>query len=206
MIVCVRNGAQLNWDPAHLEPMLPVIVMVIGSEVFVDWIKHAFITKFNAISPDVYQKYRAILSQDLATSRHKNARSDHTDLVARRMGFIPLPLACLVWRTLSQSLSVPLVTGSILLFVIFLCLTALKVLIGIVLLGKACQYCYSEPAQGNKPSSHLIGEQSHVTQEEGVRRRTGIHSDSKQFSKSGQSKAKSLADVDRYTLCSNRIV
>lgn len=52
--------------------MLPVIVMVIGSEVFVDWIKHAFITKFNAISPDVYQKYRAILSRDLATSRHKN--------------------------------------------------------------------------------------------------------------------------------------
>ncbi len=24
------------------------------------------------------------------------AKSDHTDLVSRRMGFIPLPLACLV--------------------------------------------------------------------------------------------------------------
>ena len=52
--------------------MLPVVVMVFASEIFVDWIKHAFITKFNDISPDVYRKYRAILSHDLATSRHKN--------------------------------------------------------------------------------------------------------------------------------------
>ena len=52
--------------------MLPVVAMVFVSEIFVDWIKHAFITKFNDISPDVYCKYRAILLHDLATSRNKN--------------------------------------------------------------------------------------------------------------------------------------
>ena len=97
--------------------MLPIFVLVLMSEMVVDWIKHAFITKFNDISPDVYRKYRAILSKDLVTSRHGNvrnkindkllsccylgmlsiqAKADHCDLVSRRMGFIPLPLGCLV--------------------------------------------------------------------------------------------------------------
>lgn len=94
--------------------MLPIFVLVLISEMVVDWIKHAFITKFNDISPDVYRKYRAILSKDLVTSRHGNvrirfdnimtalfllpiqAKADHCDLVSRRMGFIPLPLGCLV--------------------------------------------------------------------------------------------------------------
>lgn len=31
------------------------------------------------------------------------ATSEHTDLVSRRMGFIPLPLGCLLFRTISQS-------------------------------------------------------------------------------------------------------
>ena len=52
--------------------MLPIFMLVLVSEMIVDWIKHAFITKFNDISPDVYRKYRAILSKDLATSRHGN--------------------------------------------------------------------------------------------------------------------------------------
>ncbi len=31
------------------------------------------------------------------------ATSEHTDLVSRRMGFIPLPLGCLLLRTIIQS-------------------------------------------------------------------------------------------------------
>lgn len=53
-------------------PMLPMFALVLVSEMVVDWIKHAFITKFNDISPDVYRRYRAILSKDLATSHHGN--------------------------------------------------------------------------------------------------------------------------------------
>ncbi len=32
---------------------MPDIVLVMGSEVFVDWVKHAFITKFNDIPDEV---------------------------------------------------------------------------------------------------------------------------------------------------------
>lgn len=49
--------------------MIPIVLSVIISEVFVDCVKHAFITKFNDISPDVYQRYRFILSKDMTTSR-----------------------------------------------------------------------------------------------------------------------------------------
>ena len=100
--------------PEPIVPLLPVFTVVLASEMLVDWIKHAFITKFNDISPDVYRRYRAILAKDLVTSRHGNvsisvymvvinlhvtcmqAKADHCDLVSRRMGFISLPLGCLV--------------------------------------------------------------------------------------------------------------
>ena len=55
--------------PAHLEALAPIVLSVILSEVFVDCVKHAFITKFNDISPDVYRKYRQILSEDMTVSR-----------------------------------------------------------------------------------------------------------------------------------------
>ena len=51
--------------------MAPIVLLVLLSEVFVDWTKHAFITKFNDISPDVYREYRGILAKDLASSRHR---------------------------------------------------------------------------------------------------------------------------------------
>ncbi|XP_065884568.1 transmembrane anterior posterior transformation protein 1-like isoform X2 [Dysidea avara] len=73
-VVSVRNLAAFNWDPGHLEILIPELLMVFGSELFVDWVKHAFITKFNDIQPEVYRKYRSILAKDLATSRYKNSR------------------------------------------------------------------------------------------------------------------------------------
>jgi hypothetical protein len=39
---------------------------VLISEVFVDWLKHAFITKFNHIRPSVYERYIDILCRDLS--------------------------------------------------------------------------------------------------------------------------------------------
>ena len=62
----------------------------------VDWFKHAFVVKFNNISIESYKEYRATLAYDVASSRRKDTISDHSDVVSRRLGFIPLPLAVLV--------------------------------------------------------------------------------------------------------------
>ena len=66
---------------AHLDSLVPIVVLVLVSEVLVDWTKHAFITKFNSITPDVYRKYRAILSRDLVASRHRNVCNTCGDTV-----------------------------------------------------------------------------------------------------------------------------
>ena len=39
---------------------------VLISEQLVDWLKHAFITKFNHIRPSVYERYMDVLCLDLA--------------------------------------------------------------------------------------------------------------------------------------------
>lgn len=198
LVVCVRNMAQYQWDLGYLESVLPIVAIVMLSEVFVDWVKHAFITKFNDILPEVYSKYRAILARDLATSRHNNAISEHSDLVSRRMGFIPLPLGCLVWKTLSQSLSLPRVTGTILVGVVYLCLLAFKILLAIILLGLSCGYRHDDSSDKDR-NIDVIGETSHMTATEKgagpLHQRKPTNRDSKP-----------LSEIERYTLCSNRIV
>lgn len=88
----------------------------------VDWLKHAFITKFNHIRPSVYERYIDVLCRDLASGslvgRHssrkvclcprlscpvalktgyamQHAYVDQSPLVARRLGFASVPLAVL---------------------------------------------------------------------------------------------------------------
>ena len=46
---------------AHLYELLPDIVLIFGSEVLVDWIKHAFLLKFNNIKPEV--SFKALNAQ-----------------------------------------------------------------------------------------------------------------------------------------------
>lgn len=46
------------------------------------------------------------LAYDVAQTRQKYAFSDHSDLVARRMGFIPLPLGVVITRVLVHAVKV----------------------------------------------------------------------------------------------------
>ncbi|XP_077992355.1 transmembrane anterior posterior transformation protein 1 homolog [Glandiceps talaboti] len=140
-IVILRNMTEFNWDLDHLWELIPDVLTVLIAEVCVDWVKHAFITKFNEIPADVYQEYRTSLAQDMVGSRQKNAFSDHSDLVSRRMGFVPLPLGCLLFRTVWQSVKLPQnKMGVVIVILIYLCLSSAKVLTSIILFGKSCKY------------------------------------------------------------------
>ncbi|XP_019743008.1 transmembrane anterior posterior transformation protein 1 homolog isoform X2 [Hippocampus comes] len=140
LIVCLRNMEQFSWNLEHLWVLFPDVFMVLTSEVAVDAIKHAFITKFNDITADVYSEYRASLAFDLVSSRQKNAYTDYSDSVARRMGFIPLPLAVLLIRVVMSSVKVRGALSYTCVFLFYLGLVTLKVLNSIVLLGKSCVY------------------------------------------------------------------
>ncbi|XP_065490619.1 transmembrane anterior posterior transformation protein 1 homolog isoform X3 [Caloenas nicobarica] len=140
LIVCLRNMEQFSWNPDHLWVLFPDVCMVVASEIAVDIVKHAFITKFNDITADVYSEYRASLAFDLVSSRQKNAYTDYSDSVSRRMGFIPLPLAVLLIRVVTSSIKVQGVLGYVCVVLFYCGLISLKVLNSIVLLGKSCQY------------------------------------------------------------------
>ncbi|KAF7199290.1 transmembrane anterior posterior transformation protein 1 homolog isoform X3 [Nothobranchius furzeri] len=140
LIVCLRNMEQFSWNPDHLWVLFPDVVMVITSEVAVDVVKHAFITKFNDISADVYGEYRASLAFDLVSSRQKNAYTDYSDSVSRRMGFIPLPLALLLIKVVTSSVKIQGSLSFMCVMLFYLGMIMLKVLNSIVLLGTSCVF------------------------------------------------------------------
>ncbi|ORZ01641.1 eukaryotic membrane protein family-domain-containing protein [Syncephalastrum racemosum] len=173
-----------------LNALMTPVLMVVASELLVDWLKHAFITKFNQIRPSIYEKYIDVLCKDLVigspgrTSGRRNAFVDQSPVVSRRIGFPALPLACLHVRMVQQLLpmmfaphssqssstgditaltgfllktigsvfpnqaasewlehgldqGVRLLSQFIVLAILMVCLLALKVLVGINLLGHA---------------------------------------------------------------------
>ncbi|XP_018601843.2 transmembrane anterior posterior transformation protein 1 homolog isoform X1 [Scleropages formosus] len=155
-IVCLRNMEQFSWNPDHLWVLLPDVSMAVASEIAVDIVKHAFVTKFNDITADVYSEYRARLAFDLVSSRKKNAYTDYSDSVARRMGFIPLPLAVLLICVMTSSLKIqgPLSYMCVMLF--YLGMITLKVLNSIILLGKSCLYVKKANMEEKLVRNHQI--------------------------------------------------
>lgn len=129
---------EYSWKVDSFWVLLPDCFMVLLAEVFVDWIKHAFITRFNELQLDVYTDYTTSLAYDMAQTRQKHAFSDHSDLVARRMGFIPLPLAVVMVRVLSQSVGINDIASSIIIFLAYSCLVSFRILNSIITLGIAC--------------------------------------------------------------------
>lgn len=78
------------------------LALVFLSEVLVDWLKHAFITKFNYIHPEVYLRFMDTLSRDFETC----SLADQSPAVSRRIGFSSFPLACLLVRIVMQTWTV----------------------------------------------------------------------------------------------------
>lgn len=78
-IIMLRNlgtSAPIQWDITAIFDKKLLITMVslpifniFMSEILVDWIKHAYITKFNRIRPQIYDKYFYIMYRDHATNQ-----------------------------------------------------------------------------------------------------------------------------------------
>ncbi|KAF2116163.1 eukaryotic membrane protein family-domain-containing protein [Lophiotrema nucula] len=83
--------------PKFLGQVLSPFFLVLGSEMVVDWLKHAYITKFNQTKPEVYGKFFDVLAKDY----YSNAFTDPN--LTRRLGLPVLPLACLFIRAAVQT-------------------------------------------------------------------------------------------------------
>ncbi|KAI3333705.1 DUF747-domain-containing protein [Ustulina deusta] len=106
------NGG-LQTGPMHTTSILPAsftvlptwiqsgevlspFVVVVGIEMIVDWIKHAYINKFNNVKPTIYRRMLDILCKDYYT----NAFSAPS--LTRRLGLPLLPLSSLFIRASFQ--------------------------------------------------------------------------------------------------------
>lgn len=82
-----------DWTGQVMGPF----VLVLGSEMLVDWIKHAYITKFNNTKPAIYGRFLDILAKDY----YSNAFGDQN--LTRRLGLPVIPLSCLFIRASVQT-------------------------------------------------------------------------------------------------------
>lgn len=79
------------YAPAVGHVLGPFLV-VLGSEMFVDWLKHAYIGKFNNVRPAIYGRFLDVLAKDYYT----NAFGEQN--LTKRLGLPVIPLSCLFIR------------------------------------------------------------------------------------------------------------
>lgn len=72
-------------------------LIVLGSEMLVDTIKHAYVTKFNNIKPKFYGRILDVLCKDYYTNAFT------TPSLTRRLGLAVIPLSCLFIRASVQA-------------------------------------------------------------------------------------------------------
>ncbi|KAL5318575.1 hypothetical protein ACEPPN_013637 [Leptodophora sp. 'Broadleaf-Isolate-01'] len=82
-----------SWSGEVFTPFL----LVLGSEMLVDWIKHSYISKFNNVKPAVYQRYLDVLAKDYYTNAFVNQN------LIKRLGLPVIPLSCLFIRSSMQT-------------------------------------------------------------------------------------------------------
>lgn len=83
--------------PAWSGEVLSPFVIVLGLEMLVDWIKHAYINKFNNVKPGIYQRFLDVLAKDYYT----NAFVEQN--LVKRIGLPVIPLSCLFIRASLQT-------------------------------------------------------------------------------------------------------
>jgi len=73
--------------------------IVLFGEMFSDWVKHSFITKFNHVKSTVYSDYMLILCGDLVGGE----KHESTHAINKRLGMAQIPFACVVVRMVSEA-------------------------------------------------------------------------------------------------------
>jgi hypothetical protein len=142
----VQNAEKANQ---YLGNFWNQIRVVFAAEVVADWVKHAFISKFNGHDAGLYGRFTLVLVQDVTEARSDASQPvlDHTHSLARRIGLAQLPLAAIAARFLQVvwARAVPFFEISAgaqreLLGYLLACLLAAKVLTGVLLAG-VCAEC-----------------------------------------------------------------
>ncbi|XP_016970485.1 protein TAPT1 homolog [Drosophila rhopaloa] len=154
-IVVIQTMKEFDWSITQFCVMLPDCFAVLFTEILIDWVKHAFITRFNELPESIYREYTTSLAYDMTQTRQKHAFSDHSDLVARRMGFIPFPLAVVLIKAIYTAVSFENLAAWLLFLLAYFFAMGLRICLTICALGKACKLMKEHQTERNSstPSS-----------------------------------------------------
>ncbi|KAI5296171.1 hypothetical protein KEM52_005328 [Ascosphaera acerosa] len=102
---------RLSSTLSHVQNIVPVALqvagpffVVLGSEMLVDWLKHAYINKFNNNRPIIYQRFLDVLAKDYYSNAFGNQN------LTKRLGLPVIPLVCLFFRITMQTYHMLLTT------------------------------------------------------------------------------------------------
>lgn len=118
-VIALRNISQLGSTQLGLLPdswnswnqwigaIFGPTLVVLGSEILVDWVKHCFINKFNRIRPRIYENFLYVLSQDFMEVFSANSKtltlheiSDYVNLT-KRIG-LPVMSLCICFLSMTS--------------------------------------------------------------------------------------------------------
>lgn len=157
-------------DPARRREGMTTVMsqasVIMVFEIIADWVKHAFMAKFNKLDAAVYDEFADRLARDVVTGRGGGLALDHTHAVTRRLGLAVLPLACVSARYLSiaaswlrLSLQLSNTALALVLAAFALCIFELKMLTSICLAGVAVgqHRQYLESKAGGEYGDSVLG-------------------------------------------------
>lgn len=129
---------------------------VIGSELLVDWVKHAYVTKFNRIRPKIYGKFLVIMCTDYTTSLKK-----FCDRLGLPIQALVVLFIVMIRPTLSQMLEFNSVTNAAVAVIrcslVFVCLIMIKMLLRSLLIFWSKSILASEPTTAVAEEEYVPG-------------------------------------------------
>ncbi|KAK6183580.1 hypothetical protein SNE40_011034 [Patella caerulea] len=132
-IVSMKIMTDVGWNPDYLLVIVPDALWILCFEIVADWVKLAFVAKFNKISFHEYHQYRLTLATDMKSCREKLAATDYTDVVSRRIGLNVLPMGCVLVLGFCESFNISGIVGLGFLTLIFLGLFVMHIVSGTLL-------------------------------------------------------------------------
>ena len=85
LIIQLSQSNIILWYDTLLS-FLKIAMFMLIAECFADWMKHAFINKFNFINATVYEDFAYVLRNDILSNQKDQIILDHTYSVTRRLG------------------------------------------------------------------------------------------------------------------------
>ena len=185
-----------------------ILLAMVICEMCVDWTKHAFITKFNAIKSSCYIDYSRTLRNDILNGHNDKITLDHSYSITKRLGMSQIPLGVVFFKFLFIGINSSRLTtivmgmtqGQLLCSFLFCFSTILgfKVILSVGLI-------YYTAYMNSKEHKEERKENKRRMQEEGSKESDSSRDNSLSPSIDHNQSVEALSNIERYTMLRGRI-